>query len=111
MKKTKQAKQNKPDEFDGISIIIFDRGDSKKIPEPSSILLVVEKPATIAFSILNCISNLGNLVLVCIWSLKETAAHIKPSNSQIIIHSTNQNCVVSLNCCTEKACAAQGTKA
>lgn len=55
-------------------MVIFDGGDSEKIPERGAIFLVVQEPATVAAPTFNCISNLGHFIRVCFRSLKKSAA-------------------------------------
>ena len=63
-----------PNELDGVALVILNRSDCEKIPEGSSVLLVIQEPSTVTFSILDSISDFGNLFLVCVRPLQKPAA-------------------------------------
>lgn len=72
--KKERKKKHLPNKFNGSSMVIFDRRDSKKIPERGPVLLVVQEPATVALPVFNCISYFGYFSLVCFRPLKKSAA-------------------------------------
>lgn len=78
----KTKEEIKPNKFDSIAIVILDGCDCQKIPERSAILLVVQKPPTVAFAVFHCISDFVNFFLVRLWSLKKTAATKKKKKNQ-----------------------------
>lgn len=68
-----------PNKFDGFSLFIFDWSDGEKIPERSSIFLVVEEPATVACPIFHCVSDFRHFILVRFRPLKKSAAATQKS--------------------------------
>ena len=64
---------NLPNEFEDLSIIIFDRSYSEKVPKRAAILLVIQQASTEASPGLQCLSNMGHLFFAGLGSLQKPA--------------------------------------
>lgn len=84
-----KRKEYGPDELDGVSFVIFDRGEGEEIPKGSSILLVVQKPTAVAFPGFHGAPYLGHFILVCLRSLKKSAEKKKRTDPSMFSGSRN----------------------